>query len=153
MSNDITKTKQQLVAELLALGVHRAVIEYSGSGDSGAIDEVAAYMDVGKNRADIRDVDELNAAAPLSNAAAIFQVTNRLMGNKDNALSKRLEQFGYDVLEHLNVSDWVNNDGGGGKLTIYAVDAEHDGEEVAAGTVKVNHYYNEITSHDEAYEL
>jgi hypothetical protein len=82
---------KRILETLAAAGVVKIVIEYSGSGDSGAIDEVNFF-----DQAEM-EID--------SEAAGLVEEDNNF-----------IEDQVYTILE--DYSDWYNNDGGQGTLTV-----------------------------------
>jgi hypothetical protein len=150
---DTEEVRRDLVMRLRALGIAQLVISYSGSGDSGQIDEIAAYRkgddpDAGDAHTKALDVDDLwNGLGPEQIA---IMVSNKLMNIKNELLSVQLEQLGYDLLNHVNAADWQNNDGGQGRITIFV---EEQGEENEPGRIEIAHEYNMVTVHSESYSL
>jgi len=88
MSNK--KTIFQTLLELKDLNIYKILIEYSGSGDSGGIDNVI-YLD--KNNDEIEGIEE-----------------------NYPKLNDELRDYVYDLLQ--DVEDWYNNEGGYGTVTI-----------------------------------
>lgn len=147
---DILLTRKSFILEhLAALGIDYVEVEYSGSGDSGQVDNVAGYRRKSDDSYEKADVN-----APLSPEVVPLLVSRRLLDEPMDEMSKALEDFCYDALDHVNASDWCNNDGGGGKMTIFVVDGEDEyGDERPAGTIHFEHYYNVVHRVDEDYEL
>lgn len=81
-------TAQEAIYKLKDQGVHIIKIEYSGGGDSGAIDQITYYD---KNH------DELNIIP-------------------DASLVDAIEKFAYVKLN--DIEDWWNNEGGSGEMDI-----------------------------------
>ena len=77
--------------------ISKIVFEYEGSGDDGAIDDVCYF-------------DSLDKTIVLSNF-------DDDIVNEINDIQEILEEKVDDILE--NVSDWYNNEGGHGTVTIY----------------------------------
>jgi hypothetical protein len=141
---DIQARKQNLLTELKALGLAKVVIEYSGGGDSGQVDVIAAFKP-GESSDNVykgHDVDEL-AKEYIPDEIPI-RVSNVLLGGTDEPLSKRLEQFAYDALDAAAVSDWCNNDGGGGTMTIAVAEGQTNSEDddIDVDVISIRHYYN-----------
>jgi hypothetical protein len=90
--NPLSDASRLALLEARVLGVRTLTIEYSGSGDSGSINDIA--FDGG-------------SYTPQSDVDAPGQPR----------LYTRLEQAAYEVLGPLPF-DWQNNDGGSGTLTI-----------------------------------
>lgn len=154
MSNYKKKTHDAIIEQLRTMGVTQAVVEYSGGGDSGGVDSIAACMKSSPpdTWSPIEVIEAAHEAAhPTSKVVA--EVTAAIEGSELISMRKRIEELCYEALDHVNAEDWCNNDGGGGTMTIYVEDGEHNDEPVVAGTIKVEHYYNEITRHEARYEL
>jgi len=81
---------------LLDKGVYRVSVEFSGSGDDGDIDEIIYY-----------DVDDWEVSI-------------------DADIDKTLEDFFYSEINKRvhRVGDWVNNDGGYGRLEYHTESRE-----------------------------
>lgn len=77
--------------------ISKIVFEYEGSGDDGAIDDIC-YFDSLDRIIDISLLDD--------------DIVNEI-----NDIQEILEEKVDDILE--NVSDWYNNEGGHGTVTIY----------------------------------
>lgn len=159
---DIEQRKKILIDELRTLGVAKLVIEYSGSGDSGAVDCISAYsaadlveMDKPGVFVAPKDVDEMAEAYYGRDGQIAIRVSNKLLGEDDALLSLQLEKFAYDLLDYFAVGDWVNNDGGSGKLTFYVDGDEHgDGDmPYPPGHIVCDHEQYETVSHSETHEL
>lgn len=84
------KTIFQIVLELRDLKVCKVNIEYSGSGDSGGIDNFS-YLD--ENGDEIEGIEGTHAE-----------------------LHNQLENYIYNILQ--DVEDWYNNEGGYGTVTL-----------------------------------
>lgn len=137
-------TKEELLAELKALGIVLLTIEYSGGGDSGAIDEICAYT---ANGSEIKDVDELHTAE--HNEIAVH-VAQTLLNEPIHKFSQQLETFAYEFLLE-DLSDWCNNDGGSGKVMVFVeAGVDDQGIEHDAGVIHIHHqtYYTE-TNYEE----
>lgn len=135
------KSKQLILEELKALNIARCVIDYSGSGDSGQIDNVWLYR-TNKPDSDCLSADRAEREVNPSNETILLKIRNRLLNESQESLKTRIENLAYEALEHVDASDWINNDGGGGVMFIYVEASEHQGDAVAAGTIKIDHYYN-----------
>ena len=148
---NIEKRKQTLLATLKTLGVSQIVIDYSGSGDDGQINEINAYLT--SDLATPEDIDKIAAQhAPLDDIP--IKVSNKLLGQKDKELSAILEEFAYDAIDAANLSDWVNNEGGGGVMTLLVEAGEDsDQEKHEAGVLSIRHYYNVETKEYESATL
>jgi len=80
----------EVILELKDLGVDEVKIEYSGSGDSGDIDDITYYNKAGE----VVKIEEEHE-----------EVHEKLRNYADNILS--------------NIEDWWNNDGGYGVLNMF----------------------------------
>ena len=74
-----------IILELKDLGVNFITIEYSGSGDSGCIDDITYHNKVNEVVTIEKDYEQLH---------------------------QKLEKYVYNLLE--TIEDWYNNDGGYG---------------------------------------
>jgi len=77
--------------------ISKIVFEYEGSGDDGAIDDIC-YFDSLDRTIDLSDFDD--------------DIVNDIYN-----IQETLEEKVNDILE--NVSDWYNNEGGHGTVTIH----------------------------------
>jgi len=102
-----------ILFSLKTIGVEKITFDYSGEHDSGAIDEISFFD---------------------SNENAI------LLDNEYDKRINDLEDSVYDIL--MCVSDWYNNDGGGGYIEI----STNNGKYIIHNNVRV------ITYHNEQYE-
>jgi hypothetical protein len=92
------KTKVNLVGAMMYLqdnGIKEIVIDYSGSGDSGGIDEIY-FRD---NKGDDMTFD------------------------CDDSVKSFIEDLAYSELNHIE--DWYNNEGGWGQILIKVPTAEY----------------------------
>lgn len=146
------KTKNRIIEELRALNIKRVIVEYSGSGDSGSIDEVAAFL--ADDNSTRQCITELAYAAAENDEVILLRIRDRLLGTTTPTLHARIESLCYAALDATDAPDWYNNDGGGGTMTLYVEDGKDDGgEEVAAGTIKFAHYYNVTEQIHSSFEL
>ena len=91
----------ELLFNFYGLGIKKIHINFSGSGDSGAIDTIDYYLE----NDDVFNNDECHA----------------------DAFRKELEEYCYTkILDH--VEDWYNNDGGNGTLVIDTKTGEYNVE-------------------------
>jgi hypothetical protein len=152
MSKYSLETRNRIISDLRLLGVAKIVIDYSGSGDEGAIDTVAAFMDEENDSYDAQINLTTLLREQCSNEVLVIAVRDRMLGlAKQNSLEEQLTELAYDLLEHLDVGDWVNNDGGQGKITILV---NQEGENPnALGIIEVEHGENVIETVDSLYEL
>lgn len=142
------KDKEELMAELKKLGVHQLHIEYSGSGDDGQVQNITAFIGDDKY-----DIDELFDQANPNEIAV--KVADEMLGRSSDKLSDRLELFAYEALNHVNASDWINNEGGGGTIVFFVEEGEYtsNGEFYPAGHIHFDHYWNKTEAVYETYSL
>lgn len=128
-------TKEQILDVLKSLGVVRLYVEYSGGGDSGAIDSVTAFLADG-TETPFEGLEEKQAG---TDGLKTLIITNKLTDGNHKGVFKVFMDYAYDLLEKLD--DWCNNDGGRGEMTVYV---EETGEH-GAGTIHVEHrtFYTE----------
>lgn len=141
--SDFSQKRDAILDQLRALGVVRVEIRYSGSGDSGAVDEVHAYMAAAPD-----DPVHPNDVLPKTPEGVAIRVGNKLLG-RDTGLYRELEEFAYDALNEANVDDWVNNDGGEGSIEI---DLTADPEQLES-PIKIHHRIFITETQDTEYEL
>lgn len=147
----IEERKQALLVTLKNLGISQVVIEYSGSGDSGQVDEINAYLT--GDPATPEDIDKIAAQHAPPDEISI-KVSNKLLGQEDKELSAILEEFAYDAIEEANLTDWYNNEGGGGAMTLLVeAGKDSDEEECEAGALSIRHYYNVVEMNHESATL
>lgn len=105
--------RTQLLATLRMLGAASALVEFSGSGDSGSIQDVVLH-------------DSNGNAIDISQQMLLWPVeTQHMQGNtwvksvnkQLLPLEKILERITYEALEDCQL-DWYNNDGGQGVFEI-----------------------------------
>ena len=114
-----------ILFNLASQGYSHIYVEYYGSGDDGAIEQMSALKR--------EDVEEEEDVFPEIKDKAEYH-------SVEEELAKVIEN---KVYEHIlaSASDWYNNEGGGGKLFISTEDCKFIGD----------HYYNII--HEEHEEL
>jgi hypothetical protein len=111
MENTVKLTWDGILLKLKDYGVKYVWCYYSGSGDSGGIDE---YSFFGEGA----DVD-----FNIDNSCfTITDQSERLSLDNESSLWNLLENKFYDTLQ--NVEDWYNNDGGYGEVLL-SVDTGH----------------------------
>ncbi|MGB0083989.1 MAG: DUF6878 family protein [Rhodomicrobiaceae bacterium] len=101
---------------LRELGVHELRVRYSGSGDSGSINEVEARNKQGQ------PVELLSTPVPYTfiHTSYNFQTGNydtEVTETKELPLSEAVEQWCYDLLEE-HYPGWENDDGADGVIVI-----------------------------------
>lgn len=82
-------------------GIHKIEFEFQGSGDDGAIDDITYYNKNGED-AYLENIDQ----------------------DTLDKIQELLEEKVYTILDH--VSDWYNNEGGYGKVSIYTDTGRYD---------------------------
>jgi len=122
-----SERKDAIVDRLETLGVKKCLVQYSGGGDSGAINEISAFLTHAFK--DPQDVDELVRSLETDENEIVINVRDRLLGEKTSAFSEQIEQLAYDALDHVDAADWVNNEGGRGTLII----------DVESGIIEIEH--------------
>lgn len=85
-------TGLELMLRLRDLGIVSIYAEFSGGGDSGAIDSINYHL----------------SDNTISNDFAEF----------NTALHSDVDDYCYILLDNGNIEDWYNNDGGNGTLSI-----------------------------------
>ncbi len=123
----IAGNKTTLLSFLSAAGITRVMVNFDGCGDSGQIEDVAAFK--GDDQVDIPsetvELLTLNYGATEPTAQTF---------SADDAI----EKLAYDLL-HQKHSGWENNDGAYGEFTF----------DVSAGTITLD--YNERFTSSENY--
>jgi hypothetical protein len=97
-----------ILTNLKDLGIAKVEVTFSGSGDSGDIDEVNFYT-----------INDLDVSSEI-----ITDFNNKSGINIDN----ELRDFAYELIEEKvnTVGDWVNNEGGFGNITINVEEKTYD---------------------------
>ena len=93
-----------LLVKLANYGITGIKIHYDGSGDSGAIEEIAYTTEPCENAYDVE-------------ANTDFYGPDSNLNNLEDGLHSILEAYAYDMLE--GIEDWYNNEGGFGDLSIH----------------------------------
>ena len=93
-----------LLIKLANYGITGIKIHYDGSGDSGAIEEIAYTTEPCENAYDVE-------------ANTDFYGPDSNLNNLEDGLHSILETYAYDILE--GIEDWYNNEGGFGDLSIH----------------------------------
>lgn len=124
--------RRRLHKALKRLGATSVVVSYSGSGDSGQIDEVSVYRDEVQIKSE-KNVSILVASSKWTEADG----WSERVKSETMTLEAALEQFVYDWIESEHAG-WENNDGASGECTIT----------VASNEFILNHvtYYTESES-------
>lgn len=125
--------RDRIIDALKQLDITRVVIAYSGSGDSGQIDEVSLYR--GNDLVEVKT--ELTMQTYKSRWDADLSKWLEYSADESYVLPEALQNFVYDWIES-EYSGWENNDGASGECTI----------EVSTNEFNLNHitYYTESES-------
>lgn len=135
----IRKNRKTILAALQKIHAARVVVEYSGSGDSGAVERISIIDHEGK---------EIGADPMVKTL-----VENGFYDPKKGFISKQepvtvtlkqaLENFCYDWIAECGNSGWENNDGADGTLTI----------DVGSGGFHLEHnsHYTETTTTEHTF--
>lgn len=125
----------------VGLGATEIVIDYSGGGDSGQVDYAGLYC-----RNDPIQIPD-GVTAKLWEEVCSFEDGSWVKKSslKDVPFEEALTEFGYYILEQTveTDNDWVNNDGGQGRIVV-----ELDGL-----NVRVEHETNVTKVEESTYEL
>lgn len=116
-----------ILFNLRAQGYKLIVVEYSGGGDDGAINDIAIYKEDG-----IISIPEDKMLAPQTDYSKSKELESELHDLIADKVYKMLER----------TSDWYNNDGGGGAFYIITDDAEY----------RIIHYQNIVRQEYEYYD-
>ena len=114
-----------ILFNLASQGYSHIYVEYYGSGDNGAIEQVSLLK-----RGTVIETED--GFPEIKNDAKYYSLEDEL----DKLIDDKIYKY---ILE--DASDWYNNEGGGGKLFISTEDCKFIGD----------HYYNII--HEEHEEL
>jgi hypothetical protein len=102
-------TADGVLLKLQDYGIRYVVTEYSGSGDSGAIDTISFYNEHPDMYVNVED-DEYNIPTNAEEAT--------LAPDEYTMLKNTIEDISYKILERGDVDDWYNNDGGSGTIIL-----------------------------------
>ena len=108
-----SKHKQELLLRLRTLGIQKVVVEFSGSGDSGSIEDVCCTDSQDKEIEIKTEEMEWEEQSSRHDGKEWIRETKPVI----KKLVDILEQVTCDALEDQGL-DWYNNDGGQGNLTI-----------------------------------
>ena len=118
-------------------------VEFSGGGDEGSVQsvEVVGLLDEAK-------LKELPVPAALAASYSAFEPTYKVWDHgkstdRASTVHDFIEQWAYTLIEASVDFDWINNEGGGGTITI----------EPFTGVVRVDAYANITTTEDHIYDL
>jgi len=111
--------KAALLQALSSIGATSATVTYSGSGDSGQVDEIWISPDSALYAAKGVKVVYLTVQYTYDREGETFNFTRRILGidRKELSLRQALEDFAWDYIG-LYHAGWENNDGGDGEMTI-----------------------------------
>jgi hypothetical protein len=134
--DDYVASVRALISTLRILGVSVATVEFSGSGDSGSINDI--YVDIGLSLKE-HEIEFVNPRDVYTPSGYKKQYTRESI-----SLYDALVTFTYDQLSDTGL-DWYNNDGGQGTLEI---DLSADPPAIRLG-VEINVIHTE----DHIYDL
>lgn len=134
--------KEKLLDALRDCAVVRVVVNYSGSGDSGQIDDVQFFDAKGAHaeKADEARIEVIeNVSEPADDEENHWREFQRA---RMVLLRDALEEFAYDALE-THCGGWEINEGSQGHVEFL----------VKEGTVFLHHQENVMSTEDSSYEL
>ena len=119
MFTSMNVSKEEIMAALRKAGVAKAVIEYSGSGDSGQVDSVV-FFDRNGDGVDTsaKIILDTKVDSPPKDGETAW--TTRVE-KREFAIDQAVERYAYDCLG-AKVPGWEDNDGGQGRITIFVDD-------------------------------
>lgn len=130
----VRKNKQTILKKLKELKAEQVVVAYSGSGDSGQIDDVTIMPsdDIIKNA-------EVTQELPRSYFDHDKTVWVNTVVSEKVSLKEAIKQLCYDLLESEH-SDWENNSGADGEFNF----------DIESGKIILAHkeYYTENITHE-----
>jgi hypothetical protein len=115
-SLDEPRRQDPIYRALRELGVHELRVTYSGSGDSGCIDNVEVHDQTGKPV----ELPPTPVPYTFTHTTYDFRAGNyatEVTETKELPLSEAVEQWCYDLLEE-HYPGWENNDGADGVIVI-----------------------------------
>ena len=113
---DEARRQDPIYRALRELGVHSLRVRYSGSGDSGAIDEIEAHDRHGQPV----KLPPIPVPYAFTHTSYNFQTNTydtEVTETKELPLSEAVEQWCYDLLEE-HYPGWMNNEGADGTIVI-----------------------------------
>jgi hypothetical protein len=134
VEDTITKNKLKILKELKTkTNIKYVEVAYSGSGDSGAIDEVR-FLDAHKESIKKKDIPNINIKYDLLTNGYWADSDEASCTKKESNLSEAIDDFCWSVLSHKK-GGWEINDGSDGYFTF----------NVDEGTVVLSHteFYTE----------
>lgn len=144
LNDDETGKGKSLLAALRALGATDVTIRYSGSGDSGCVDDVEVIRKLDGDPQENENLSELarQARVLVQERWSRFDHETRQWVNGHDLVEKdlhaALKDYCYDLLGR-NFGGWEINEGSDGELHL----------EVATGEVLVEHNTNIMTQDTE----
>lgn len=134
-----TKTIKEIVLEALRkIEAKDVVVVYSGSGDSGMVEDVNIPVEPGSNI----NVDKIKVTIPRTSSTFKDGAWVRTVENREVSLPDALREYCYDLLEEYHPG-WEINEGSDGTLEI----DPHKGE------IYWKHATNIVTQEIEEREL
>lgn len=132
--------RKLLLTTLRMMNVKKLVVTFSGSGDSGSIDEPVAY-DAAGEQIDLSETDILwpHNKGVFNDKTLAWDTVVR---QAQQRLPKILKDLTNDALDEQHI-DWYNNEGGQGEFTI---DFHQDPPEI-----ELHVGVNEMVTHDHAF--
>lgn len=120
MSKEKYELPSGLILRLKDLEIKKILVEFSGSGDSGGIDDIYLY--------NIEDIDILSSEY------------NEIDSEEKVSLRDKIETFAYRFIDAKINFNWWNNEGGRGSIEIDLIKniIESEGQE----------YYTETIDHE-----
>lgn len=145
-AEEIKRTRERMMANkeavltaLRVIGAATVTVEYSGSGDSGQVDQVVV-ADVQGQQLDVSLIPKLTVQVEQSEWKDGSFATRTY--SQEDFLYNVLANFCMDWLESEHAG-WENNDGGQGEMEIV----------VADGEFTLNHQENYVEHTDYSYSL
>ena len=134
MLNDllINEYKNKIMTKLHSINVTKVIVYYSGSGDSGGIDDIQFYINEQHQRQDTSFYSNKN------NLDVLLDYEN-----KDITIHDFIYEFTDNLLQHLYGS-WYNDDGGNGEVHYLVNQKDIDQSEII---VNHNEVYTEYNTH------
>lgn len=109
----IKVNRDRILKALKNSGATSVLVNYSGSGDNGQIDDVTIYQD----KAEIQPKEQVSVLVATSKWNHETSKWDELTADKSMSLAEALEGLVYDWLEAEH-SGWVNDDGASGECNI-----------------------------------
>jgi hypothetical protein len=130
--------QHQLVFDTMRLlNIPLVEVSFSGSGDSGQIDDVSPQVNI-----DGEPYDQ----AEVTRRHNIFAEHTLDLGGEPTRLHRLIEDLSDDLLQARDIPDWYNNDGGNGSIKWHTADAENpDHIEMEVNTAQVSYDTTEFS--------